>query len=167
MEQMDPKYQQQPSPQDGPQVDLTHLILIVVGAHLRAEVADRPLAYRLRDVINQWVLIRASGSNIKPSPLVCSDVWYVNQPTLQQRPVISLGGPGINVLSAFFAKKLVNARVPDQNIVIQLDPEFVDLRACVWGMNHHWTVKALDLFVQQHLDDYLRAVVTQVVPREE
>lgn len=50
-------------------------------------------------------------------------------------------------------------------MIIQLDPEFVDLRVCVWGMNHELTIAALDHFVAKYLDGYLRAVATQVEPR--
>lgn len=164
---MDEKTPQQELPLVVPEIEAAHVLPIVVGAHLRAEVADRPLAYRLRDAIERWVSERASRLSVRPVPVVCSDVWYVNQQALHRRPTISLGGPGVNALSAYFANRLAAALVQDHKIVIQLDPELVDLRACVWGMNHELTVEALRLFMDRYLDGFLRAAVTQVEPREE
>ena len=144
----------------------TNLILIVVGAHLRAEVADRPLAYRLKARVEAWLEKHGQNLNIPLVAVVCSDVWYMNQEALHRRPTISVGGPGVNALSAYFGQKLPSVAVRDNQMVIQIDTEFVDLRVCVWGMNHDLTVDALDYFDRQYLDDYLRAVVTQVEPQE-
>ena len=36
-------------------IDTSQLLLIVVGAHLRAEVADRPLAYWISGRIEDWL----------------------------------------------------------------------------------------------------------------
>lgn len=148
----------------GPEV--SDLMLIVVGAHLRAEIADRPLAYRLKQRIDQWIDQHRQGMNISLMPVVCSDIWYVNNESLQSRPTISLGGPGVNGLSAYYRQKLHDAVTRENQVLIQLDPEFTDLRVCVWGMNHALTVEALDLFMARFLDNYLRAVLTQVEPQE-
>lgn len=142
-------------------------MLIVVGSHLRAEVADRPLAYRLRERISAWLEKFALHIDPPVLPVVCSDIWYVNQESLHGRPTISVGGPGVNALSAYFNDKLPAGVVRRDNMVIQLDPEFVDLRACVWGMNHDSTVDALEFFCREYMDGYLRAVATQVEPKEE
>ncbi len=145
--------------------EVGNLLLIVVGAHLRAEIADRPLGYRLAEVISNWLRQRSPKLNVRFAPVVCSDVWYMNQEKLQRRPTISVGGPGVNALSAYYAQKLNPAVVSENQMIIQLDPEFVDLRVCVWGMNHELTIAALDHFISQYLDGYLRAVATQVEPR--
>jgi hypothetical protein len=161
-----------------PGVDATNLLLIVVGAHLRAEMADRPLAYRLRERVHAWLEKFGAGINVGVVPVVCSDVWYMNQEALHGRPTISLGGPGVNALSAYYFKKLQTApgiatpSAPggpggDTQVFIQLDPEFIDLRVCIWGMNHDLTVDALELFTRKHLDGYLRAVATQVEPQDD
>lgn len=145
----------------------SHLLLIVVGAHLRAEVADRPLAYRLRERMHAWQEKHAAGLNVPLAPVVCTDVWYLNTDALQNRPTISLGGPGVNALSRYFHDKLASSITGSDDIVIQLDPEMTDLRVSIWGMNHEQTVVALERFVHDHLDAYLRAVVTQVEPDDE
>jgi len=143
------------------------LLLIVVGSHLRAEVADRPLAYRLRERISAWLEKFARDVDPPVWPVVCSDIWYVNQESLHGRPTISLGGPGVNALSAYFNDKLPTGVVRNDQKVIQLDPEFVDLRVSIWGMNHDLTVDTVEHFCREYLDGYLRAVATQVEPKEE
>ena len=150
---------------DAPQE--AHLLLIVTGAHLRAEVADRPLAYQLGQAVERWLEEHRELLNVQVAPVVCSDVWYVNQDTMQRHPTVSVGGPGVNVLSHEFAQNLNTAYVRENQVVIQLDPEFVDLRVSVWGMDHERTVEALNVFVERYLDGYMRAVVTQVEPEVE
>lgn len=150
-----------------PQVDPANLMLVVVGAHLRAETADRPLAYRLVERIRAWM--EKHGQAIVPPvmPIVCSDIWYVNDEALQSRPTISIGGPGVNALSAYYHQKLKTAFAREDDMLIQLDPEFIDLRVSVWGKDHNLTVQALEMFVSKYLDAYLRAVATQVEPKIE
>lgn len=141
-----------------------HLMFVVVGAHLRAEVGDRPLAYQIVNTIEQWIEKHAGELALDIQPIVCSDVWYVNHQELHQRPTICIGGPGVNALSAYFSQKLEAAFVRDDQMIIQLDAEFVDLRCCIWGMDHDLTVAAVELFVSEYLDRFMRAVATQVEP---
>lgn len=144
-------------------VDASRLLLLVVGGHLRAEMADRPEAYRMQDRINHWLRRHRGVLNVAITPLVCSDLWYLNHEELHQRPTISIGGPGVNLLAAHFARHLPEAAAKQQ-VVIQIDPEFTDLRVLIWGSNHDLTVKGLDLFINQYLEGYLRAVASQVEP---
>jgi hypothetical protein len=149
-----------------PQADPANLLLIVVGSNLRAEMADRPLAYRLCERVRAWLEKFGPAVNPPVLPLVCSDLWYINDQDLHGRPTISLGGPGVNALSAYFHDKLNTALAKDDDYLIQLDPEFVDLRAAIWGRDHERTIAALELFVVRFMDGYLRAVATQVEPKE-
>ena len=120
-------------------------LLIVTGSNLRAEKADRPLAYRLKNTIEE----RLNGQEPTQKVVVLSDLWYLNGETLQELPMISVGGPGVNAVSAYLYKQLSNALVVDDTLVIQMDVTFKDLRACVWGTNHELTVNALDLFIEK------------------
>lgn len=147
-----------------PPVEATTLLLIVVGAHLRAEIADRPLAYQIQKRICRWVEQHRHQLDVAIEPIVCSDIWYLNQPQLQLRPTISVGGPGVNALSAYYIKKLANVLSEDDRMVIQLDLDFVDLRACAWGVDHQTTVQVAQIFMHRFLDDFMRAVATQVEP---
>lgn len=143
------------------------LLLIVVGSHLHAEVADRPQAYRLRERIGAWVEQYAMEVDPPVLPVVCSDIWYVKQESLQRRPTISIGGPKANALSAYYNDTLPAGVLRDERMVIQLDPEYTDLRVAIWGMDHDGTVEAVDHFMRDYMNSYLRAVVTQVEPKEE
>mgnify|MGYP001201357597 CR=1 FL=1 len=158
----------EPEPHSNTRNDSTAgLLLIVVGSHLRAEVADRPLAYRLRERMMAWLEKFAFQLDPPVLPVVCSDIWYVNQESLHARPTVCIGGPGVNALSAYFNDKLPLGVVRNEKMVIQLDPEFVDLRVSIWGMNHEQTVDAVECFCREYLDPYMKAVATQVEPREE
>jgi hypothetical protein len=142
-----------------PEIDTDKLLLIVVGAHLGAEAADRPHAYALLEAV-QDVLHREIGSTDWPvTPLVCTDVWYLNNNELQKRPVVSIGGLGVNALSAYLYQKLPTALAVEDQLVIQLDVDMADLRCAVWGMDHRHTAAAVELFQKKYLSEYLRAVL--------
>jgi len=152
-----------------PATDERQLVLIVVGSSLRAEEADRPLAYRLLRRIEAWAKRHREQMTVRMQPVICTDLWYINHADLQKRPTICLGGPGVNALSAYFAQHLPDDQKnqPDPRVLIQIDPDFTDLRVCVWGSDHDLTVKGLQLFNRRYLDGFLRAVATQVEPSED
>ena len=137
----------------------------MVGSHLRAETADRPLAYRLRQQIGTWLDEHSGLLNLPIEAVVYSDIWYLNKLSLQANPTVCLGGPGVNALASYFAQRLPEPAAHQQQVVIQIDPEFTDLRVCIWGTNHELTVRGLDLFMEQYLECYLKAVATQVEPQ--
>ncbi len=151
-------------PEAEPGLDPSHLLLIVVGAHLRAEQADRPLAYRLREQVEGWVSKNRDALATPIQPVVCTDIWYLNNNTLHARPTVSIGGPGVNALSSHFAQSITGRTDDDQQVVIQIDPEFTDLRVSIWGTDHDLTAKGLDLFFKDYLESFLKAVATQVEP---
>lgn len=156
-------------PPSQPITDERHMVLIVVGSSLRAEEADRPLAYRLLRRIEAWAKRHRDQMSLAMHPVICTDLWYINHAQLQKRPTICLGGPGVNALSAYFAQNLPDDQKnqPDPRVLIQIDPDFTDLRVCVWGSDHDLTVKGLQLFNRRYLDGFLRAAATQVEPSED
>jgi hypothetical protein len=158
----------------GPDVDETNAVMIVVGSHLRAEERDRPLAYGLRTRIEHWREQHADQLDVPLTPLVCTDLWYLNHADLQRRPTICLGGPGVNALAAINANQSSEeegeTRAPEPSpdeprVTIMIDPDFTHLRVGVWGTNTELTEKGLQLFCDRYLDAYLRACVTQVEPK--
>lgn len=151
-------------PDAHPGMDPSHLLLIVVGAHLRAEQGDRPLAYRMRDKVEEWVGKHSDTLATPIRPVVCSDIWYLNHGALHARPTVSIGGPGVNALSSHFAKSIAGRDDNDAQVVIQIDPEFTDLRVSIWGTDHDLTVKGVDVFLDDYLEGFLKAVATQVEP---
>ncbi len=159
----------------GPDVDECNAVLIVVGSHLRAEERDRPLAYGLRTRIEHWRDMHAEQLGVPLTPLVCTDLWYLNHQDLQRRPTICLGGPGVNALAAINANQSDDedddqggpegASGGEPRVTIMIDPDFTHLRVGVWGTDTELTEKGLELFCDRYLDAYLRACVTQVEPK--
>ena len=146
-----------------PDIDTDRLICIVVGVQLRAELGDRPLAYRIEQELRQRLEAAlgkpAEGEPPRLAPVVLSDVYYLNNDELQARPAISVGGPGMNALSAMLVDKLPTAVAIEKTLVVQMDLEMDDVRCAVWGMDHLDTVRAVDLFITKYLDRFVEGVV--------
>jgi len=145
------------------------LLMIVVGSSLRAEEADRPMAYRLQRRIEGWIKKHDQCLGVDIKPTLCTDLWYLNHADLQKQPTICLGGPGVNALSSYFAQHLPAGQREERHprVLIQIDPDYTDLRVCLWGTNHELTLKGMQLFMRRYLDGFLRAVATQVEPSAE
>ena len=146
-----------------PDIDTDRLICIVVGVQLRAELGDRPLAYRIEQELRQRLEAAlgkpAEGEPPRLAPVVLSDVYYLNNDELQARPAISVGGPGMNALSAMLVDKLPTAVAIEKTLVVQMDLEMDDVRCAIWGMDHLDTVRAVDLFITKYLDRFVEGVV--------
>lgn len=136
-------------------------ILIVTGSRLRAEQADRPLAYQLQSTISKRA---EKEKNHTPSVLVIGDLWYLNSEPLQKLPTISIGGPGVNAVSAHFYDKLDHILVVDDHFLIQMDSDDKNLKACIWGQTNESTINALDIFIK---NGYLDRFLTGVMQRSE
>ena len=150
-------------------VDLDRVALIVTGADLRAEIADRPLAYRLQRAMLDWRDIYAPDADESGTPgarpfdvLVCSDVWYLGNPEMTQRPTISVGGPAVNALTAHLADKAPSAFVIDDVLIVQLDLDFRDLRGCCWGKDRNATESAVAAFIDRYLDQFMQATADRI-----
>jgi len=130
--------------------DATRSVLLVVGSRLAAEREHRPLAYELCG------RVQAAGGAGALDAVVCSDLWYLNHPGLQSRPVISVGPPGDNALSARLVDRLPVATAIEGVFAVQLDLDFVDLKACLWGVDVDSTRLAVDAFAERYLDDFVR-----------
>ena len=135
------------------ELNTDNAILVVTGASLKAEVMDRPLAYRLKDAIDQ-----AGEPAEGRLAIVISDIWYLNTDALHERPVISVGGPGVNALSQYLWRRIPGALVVEGVLLIQQDVTYQDLRASIWGMDHETTVEAVETYIGKgYLADFLRA----------
>lgn len=130
-----------------PGPDPAELLPIVVGMHLEAELHDRPLAQRVHDAI---VAAGAPGM-----PIVCCDAWYLNDQSLRLRPTLTIGRPEVNAATAALASRLPTRLLIDERYRIQLDPEGIDVRACVWGVDALNTLHAVDAFIETCLDEWL------------
>jgi hypothetical protein len=147
-----------------PDVDVDRLIPIVTGVQINAELGDRPLAYRIeaeaKEILSRLVGRPEPDQPPRLSPVVVSDVFYLNHEGLQARPAISVGGPGVNALSAALVNELPTVVAIENVLVVQMDLEWNDVRCAVWGMDHLDTVRAVELFLSRgYLETFLRGVV--------
>jgi hypothetical protein len=147
-----------------PDVDVDRLIPIVTGVQLNAELGDRPLAYRVeaaaREILGRLIDRPNPDQPPRLAPVVVSDVFYLNHEPLQTRPTISIGGPGMNAVSAALVNELPTVVAIENVLVVQMDLEWNDVRCAVWGMDHLDTVRAVELFLTKgYLETFLRGVV--------
>lgn len=140
------------------EIQTDRLILIVTGAHLSAEAADRPAAYGLRRRMLEWLAARGEPEDPgRPRVIVCSDVWYLNNDALRARPTVSIGGPAVNALSAYLGDKLPSAFTIENVLIVQADLDFDDVVACCWGKDAASTAAAVEAFVERYLDGFMEA----------
>lgn len=132
------------------------ILFVVTGASIRAETMDRPLAYRIKEAVDE----RLSDQDLDYwECIVLSDVWYLNNEHFSRMPTISIGGPGVNALSAYLYERLSPALAIDNVLLIQMDLTFDDKRCAVWGMDHDMTVEAIDTFVEKgYLDRFMECL---------
>jgi hypothetical protein len=142
-------------PTDRDDLDPARLLMVVAGAHLRAECDDRPLAYLLRQAIADRLEAGPAAGRLRA--IVCSDLWYLNASELMRRPTIAVGRPQHNAVSAWLANRLPSVLVIDQRLQVQLDPDFLTLQACIWGTDGPSTAAGVELFEKRYLDAFLRA----------
>ena len=133
--------------------DNGNLLFVVTGACLKAERLDRPLAERIRQAAHTALVERIDS---EPDIVILSDIWYLNSTELHQTPTISVGGPGVNHLSAYWQSRLPFALMVENVLQIQMDVSGADHRCCVWGMDHELTVEAVETFLSKgHLTRFL------------
>ncbi|MGH7213532.1 MAG: hypothetical protein ACREIT_02030 [Tepidisphaeraceae bacterium] len=155
-----------------PDVEIHRLIWVVTGIQLNAELGDRPLAYRIEQELRTRLAARLgptpAGGLPLLAPAVISDVFYLNHDEASKRPLISIGGPGVNAVSAMLVDKLPTAVAIEETLVVQMDVEMNDRRCAVWGMNHLDTVRAVELFISRgYLDTFVDGVVSGLEGFEE
>jgi hypothetical protein len=137
-------------------VHIDNVIPIVVGTHLCAELGDRRRGYYLGEAIVDWM----EKHNIPgpPWPLVCSDLWYLNDTELRTRPTICVGQPEVNAATAALSPKLETILLVDNAYRIQGDPEFIDLKCTLWGIDDSHTNQCVEQFVKNSLPHFLGAI---------
>ncbi|MEM6333162.1 MAG: hypothetical protein AAF823_07465 [Planctomycetota bacterium] len=143
------------------------LLLIVTGSGVDAELRDRPLAYELAERVVDWCAAHGEVMSTAVRPVVVSDLGYLNDKSLQRLPTIGIGGPEQNAFTEYYAGFLPDPNPiedTERQVVIQMDPEFTDLHVSVWGSTADLTQRGVELFCEDYLDRYLRAVATQVEP---
>jgi hypothetical protein len=137
-------------------VQQNQVMPIVVGANLYAELSDRRRATFLQQSISTWM--HEQGIEDPPWPLVCTDLWYLNDTELRIQPTICIGNPDINAATAALSSKLETVHLEEELFRIQLDPEFIDLKCCIWGVDDVGTQAGMDYFVCGYLPHFLGSI---------
>jgi hypothetical protein len=138
------------------------LILVITGTTIRAEQMDRPLAYYLQSELE----VLAEGDEDRFG-LVVSDARYLNDEDLQDVPVISVGGPGVNVLAQRWLDDMPVVMHVEQKFFIQADWNATPPRASIWGMNNPLTKVAVITFAEKFLKRFATACWEQRAARAE
>lgn len=130
------------------------LLLIVTGSTLRAEEADRPLAYYLRQQIERRLAEIETGPP-SFSVRVVADFRWLHEDAFHALPTISLGGPGVNALAQRWLDELPLCLAVDDHYFIQMQPDIEELKASIWGMDNPDTQIAVSAFLQRYLTPFL------------
>jgi len=127
-----------------------HAPTIIVGAHPGAEIADRPLAYRLQ-ALPVW----------PHTPGVLTDVWALNHGEYRERPFVSIGAPEFNAMTAAFADRLPSVWAVDGRQLVQMDTQGPVPAALCWGSDAEQTAQAVDVFIERHLPTFVEALAAR------
>jgi hypothetical protein len=130
------------------------LLLIVTGSTLRAEGVDRPLAYYLKQRVEQAPTL-PGASHAPFQVLVIADFRWIHDEPLQALPTISVGGPGVNALAHRWLEEIPVSMAVDEQYYIQMDPDLEEPRASIWGMDNATTQIAVSVFVERFLPRFL------------
>ncbi|HOJ60659.1 MAG TPA: hypothetical protein PK878_10270 [bacterium] len=137
------------------QLEINETILIVTGSELVPEEKDRPLAYRLK------ALIDPRGQSPYHRAIVVSDRWYMDNELFQICPTIFIGGPGVNQATSQVYKKIPVAWTDNTQAFVQIAISGTDAKAALWGMNQDGTRAAVEVFIGQNYLDYFLKVIWQ------
>ena len=127
------------------------LIAVVVGAHPDAEWDDRPIAELVRDELNRMIGPAGAGG---PRAMVMTDLWFLNDGLLNERPAVSIGSPERNALTASLADRVPSAYAIDGRLIVQLDVEVPGPAAC-WGVDAAATAESARVFLERYAARFL------------
>ncbi len=142
----------------------SEVITIVVGSHPDAERDDRPLAYRFQKRLEAAVAAGGSPGEGFPQVQIVTDLWYLNDPTLVAAPAIVLGTVNTNAAVAHLASRLPQTLVVDGEFEIQLDQLASDPRVCLRGVDAPSTERAVRVFIEKFLAQWLESTRVAVSP---
>lgn len=136
------------------------VLFIATGSSLRAEEMDRPLAYYLKEQVEQR-LPSTDGGAKELEVRVVADFRWLNDKKWQRLPTISVGGPGVNALAHRWLEEMPVTLAVDEQYYIQMDPDLDVVRASIWGMDNEMTQIAVSTFVHRYLVQFLGGCLSQ------
>src|SRR5438270_2714587 len=135
------------------------VLLIVTGSTLRAEEVDRPLAYYLKQRVEQYLAEHESAGPLQVR--VVADFRWIHDEPLQSVPTSSVGGPGVNALAHRWLEEVPVSLAVDEQYYIQMDPDLEEPRASIWGMDNATTQIAVSVFIERFLPRFLERGATR------
>ena len=134
--------------------DVNQTVMIVVGSSIPQEVADRPLAYSLKQAIDK----HGKGEEWRHA-VVVSDLAYESDALIQGCPTIAIGSIAATAVSARLVNVLPTALTIKKRIFVQLDITYRDRRVLLWGTDPTGTEAAVDTFLSKgYLEKYLKHI---------
>ena len=141
----------------------SRLLLIVTGSTLRAEEVDRPLAYYLKQRIEQYFAEHEPAAGAL-SVWVVADFRWIHDTPLQNWPTISLGGPGVNALAQRWLEEVPVSLAVDERYYLQMDPDLDEPHVSIWGMDNATTQIAVSVFIDRFMPRFLDHCATTTSP---
>ncbi len=138
-------------------------VIVVVGSQIPAELLDRPVAQLLRDGIDQ----RSKGNPFRRAIVLNDQTWYTEAQVISNNPVIAVGGPEANKLSAEFGNWQPPPSSREGKYTIREDGSLIGFlrknqaglpQAALWGHTANGTREAVEHYIRDKkgLADFLR-----------
>ncbi len=134
-------------------------MLIVTGSTLRAEEVDRPLAYYLKQCIEQYQESHEPSGGALTVRVIADFRWIHDEP-LQSLPTISVGGPGVNALAHRWLEDVPVTLAVDDRYYLQMDPDLDEPRVSIWGMDNATTQLAVAVFLERFFPRFFEHCAT-------
>ena len=80
-----------------------------------------------------------------------------NDDALRTQPTIALGDPAVNAASAMLSNRLPCAYAIENACQVLLDPELLEPKACLWGVDDESVRFAVQRFQDRWLEEFLDA----------
>jgi hypothetical protein len=132
-------------------IDGEETIVIVIASELEPGHPDRLSADRLKAEIDS----RGRGWSYRRAVVIDDEQWF-ETPMFHGAPVIAIGGPGANGVSAKMAGELPAVWTDADRVVIQAELAEGQRRVALWGNDRHATTEAVHTFITRGwLDEFL------------
>jgi hypothetical protein len=134
--------------------DYRDSILITIGHKVLPQLNDGAAAAKLRQEINR----RGGEHELRVAGIV-TDTALGGEERYLKCPVITIGGPRINAITAALAKELPHDAVSTETRHIQHEIDHGDRRVALWGDGAAETAQAVELFIASGLlDRFLKLI---------
>lgn len=125
-------------------------VLVVVGHRIRPQLSDAGPAVELRDAINR----RGDPKRLRQAFIV-TDAGLLEEPKYMECPLISVGGPDSNKVTASITDELPDDDASTEDVRIQHGVSETRAQAALWGAATKGTAEAVRRFIESgRLDEF-------------